>query len=322
MPLTSPLVLDPVLVPKPWGGTRLHTFGRHTDPQARIGESWDVADLPAEATVVPDPVSRIIGGEWDGCSLAEVLAADRAGLLGTAEPAGGRFPLLVKVLDAAETLSVQVHPPRSLDPQRYKTESWVVLDAEPGSELLLGVDDGVTLAQVRAAIGTAGLIELLRRVPVTAGDVVHVPAGTIHAIGAGVLVAEVQTPSDVTHRLWDWPEQRDGGRELHTAEGLTSIEAGWEHNLTIEVASGAAGRVVTTDAYHLTEEQLTAGETLAASTSESVRVVLVLQGSVAWEVDGQQHERGRTESVVLPAACHLPLRATAPDTTVLVATPT
>lgn len=317
-------MLSPVLVAKPWGGQRLHAFGRHGDADAAIGESWDVADLPADATPVDDPVSRVAHGPLAGRSLGELLADNRAGLLGTAAPsAAGRFPLLVKVLDAAEALSVQVHPPRSLAPHQYKTESWVVLEANPGAELLLGVRDGVTLDDVRAAAGTEALVELLRRVPARAGDVVHVPAGTIHALGAGVVVAEVQTPSDATHRLWDWPDQRDGGRELHRDAGLASIAAGWAHNLTVAVAPSTDGVLVTTDAYTLARETLAAGEVVGASTrGGAARVLIVLDGAVGWGEQAPGAEtRQRTEAVVLPAACEVPVAALSPDTRVLVATP-
>ena len=305
MPLTSPLVLSPVIVPKPWGGRRLHGYGRHDDADAAIGESWDVADLPAGATPVPDHVSRVVGGPHDGRSLGELLEADPDGLLGRCAPsADGRFPLLVKVLDAAEALSVQVHPPRSLDPSRFKTESWVVLDADPGATLHLGVREGATLEAVRESIGTAGLLDLLREVPARPGDVIHVPAGTIHALGAGVVVAEVQTPSDTTHRLWDWPDQRDGGRELHVDAGFDSIRAGWEHNLDLTPAPGHDGELVRTDAYTLVRRTLAAGEELPESSADGVvRVVIVLDGSLQWHDGEVAVVRRRTEATVLPAAC-------------------
>lgn len=321
MSLTVPLVLDPVLVPKPWGGHRLAALGRHEDHATPTGESWDVADLPTAATTVADPVSRVVGGPHDGRSLGELLEADRAALLDGARTSDdGRFPLLVKVLDAAETLSVQVHPPRSLSPARFKTESWVVLDADDGAELLLGVRDGVTLDQVRAAAGTAALVDLLRPVPARAGDVVHVPAGTIHALGAGVLVAEVQTPSDVTHRLWDWPDQRDGGRELHVDAAVDAITAGWEHNHTVAVAPATNGRLVTTDAYVLDRMTVAAGQPLPL---DGPTVAIVLDGALAWDdAEVGPRRRERTECAVLPAACEVAPHAGDDGATVLLARPT
>jgi mannose-6-phosphate isomerase len=197
-----------------------------------------------------------------------------------------------------------------------------VLDAAPGAELLLGVADGVTLDDVRAAAGTAALVDLLRAVPARPGDVVHLPAGMIHALGAGVLVAEVQTPSDVTHRLWDWPDERDGGRELHVADGLTSIAAGWEHNRDVSAAHAADGPLVTTDAYQLARVTLDAGAVLPASAAGgTVRVAIVLDGGLVWrDPDLGERHRARTECVVLPAASTVPVRAGRDGATVLVAT--
>ena len=321
--LNVPLVLEPVLVPKPWGGHRLHALGRHDDATTPTGESWDVADLPTDATSVDDPVSRVVGGPFDGRSLGDLIAEDRTALLGDARPVDDRFPLLVKTLDAAEMLSVQVHPPRSLDALRYKTESWVVLDAEPDAVNLLGVADGVTLDDIRTAIGTEDLLDLLRAVPARPGEVIHLPAGMIHALGAGVLVAEVQTPSDVTHRLWDWPDQRDGGRELHVEAGFASIEAGWRHNLDVAARPAEDGTLVRTDAYRLDRVTLAADEVLPASLEPgTARTCIVLDGSIRWD-DPQLGDRSRkrTECVLLPAASAEPVRAGEDGATVLVAVP-
>jgi mannose-6-phosphate isomerase len=162
-------------------------------------------------------------------------------------------------------------------------------------------------------------VQLLRRVPARAGDVVHVPAGTIHALGAGVLVAEVQTPSDVTHRLWDWPEQRDGGRELHVRDAVAAVAAGWEHNRTADVAPAADGRLVTTEAYTLDRLTLAAHRPLPL---DGPAVAIVLDGALTWDDPAAgTRRRVRTESVVLPAACRLAPCATDDGATVLLARP-
>lgn len=324
--LDTPLLLDPVLVDKPWGGDRLGRLGRAVGDGARVGESWDVADLGADQTPVGDPVSRVRVGPAAGRTLAELIAEHPVELLGTVTPTdAGRFPLLVKLLDARESLSVQVHPPSSLSPDGSKTESWVVLDSAPGSRLTLGVRDGVTLDEVRAAMGTAELLPLLRQVPVGAGDVVHLPAGTIHALGAGVLVAEVQTTSDTTYRVWDWPEGRHGGRELHVDRAREAVAAGWEHNLDVTVDRSTDGVIVDCAPYRLEQATVAATAPLAAAgRSGAARVVIVTAGSLRWtsgDPDGHDHDLPAGGVTVLPAACSRPVVAGPDGATALVATP-
>lgn len=321
--LDAPLLFEPVLVDKPWGGDRLRRFGRAVAAGARVGESWDVADLTTDQTPVSDPVSRIRGGTHDGRCLAEVIADDREALLGDVAPtAAGRFPLLVKLLDAREDLSIQVHPPRSLEPSGFKTESWVVVAAEPGSRLLLGVDDGVSLDDVTEAMGSERLLPLLRSVPVEVGDVVHLPAGTIHALGAGVLVAEVQTTSDTTYRMWDWPDDRDGGRELHVEHAREAVAAGWEHNRDVVPTRAEDGTIVDCDAYRLDHRTLAAGAHLEAATSAGApRVVVVTTGGLRWRDDDLVEQLGAGGVTLLPARSTTPVAAGPDGATVVVAVP-
>ncbi len=213
----GPLRFRPVLRPLVWGGRRLHTvLGRDLPDGEDIGESWEVVDLPSA-------VSHVDGGPLDGTGL-DHLVRERAGeLLGRSAPASdGRFPVLVKLLDAHHMLSVQVHPSAARVAQaagRPKTEAWFVLHAEPEAELLIGLRPGVTKDQVRGALGGDGLPELLIPHAARPGEVHLIEAGTVHCLGAGVLLAEIQQPSETTYRLHDWGR----GRPLHVAEALDSI---------------------------------------------------------------------------------------------------
>ncbi len=223
-----PVVCEPQLQPRPWGGRRLETvLGRALPADVPVGESWELCGLAGHE-------SRVRGGPLGGCTLPELLAAWGPRLVGGAELFDGVFPLLIKYLDARETLSVQVHPrPDDGRPEKagIKHEAWYVLAAEPGAELLIGLRPGVTLEDVRAAVGGPRIAELLRRWPVRAGQCYYLPSGVPHALGAGVLVAEVQTPSDVTYRLYDWDRVGLDGRprELHVEQAL--------ENLLVEVAA-------------------------------------------------------------------------------------
>lgn len=229
MTRVEPFTLAPVLVEKPWGGRRLADLGKHPGP-AFFGESWEVADIPGQvAPHLEDPCSRVTTGPWRGWALGALAAKLGADLMGPVNlTSEGRFPLLVKLLDAREHLSVQVHPDEAYvaahPSARLKTESWYVVDADPGSALFLDVSRGVTRRQVQEAIGSVSIVSLLRRVPAVAGSFHHLPAGMIHALGAGVMVAEVQTPSDTTFRLYDWAAEygRDP-RPLHGAEGREAV---------------------------------------------------------------------------------------------------
>ena len=228
MARVEPFTLAPVLVEKPWGGRRLAELGKHPGP-AFFGESWEVADIPNQvAPHLEDPCSRIATGPWRGWALGALAAKLGTDLMGPVPlTAEGRFPLLVKLLDAREHLSVQVHPDEayvSAHPSaRLKTESWYVVDADPGSVLFLDVAPGVTRRQVTEAIGSVSIVSLLRKVPAMSGSFHHLPAGMIHALGAGTMIAEVQTPSDTTFRIYDWAVEY--GRDPRPLHGTESQEA-------------------------------------------------------------------------------------------------
>jgi mannose-6-phosphate isomerase len=304
----APLHLEAILVEKPWGGDRLGAFGRDVPPGARIGESWDVADLdPATTASTREPCSWVAAGPHRGRTLHDLLELDPAGLLGDATPVDGRFPVLVKLLDAREPLSVQVHPPAAYvaeHPEVHeKTESWVVLHADAGAQLHLGVRDGVTLDQLRDALGTSAMVRLLRPVPAVAGAVHHLPSGTLHALGAGIVVAEVQTPSDTTFRVYDWTEEL--GREpraLHLDAAMACVELAWEANVAPQdpaVDHGDGELELTTDAYTLTRRRF-APDTVSAYTDGRLRVLQVLDGELHGDALAWSLQRGGT--VVLPAA--------------------
>jgi mannose-6-phosphate isomerase len=319
----GPLHLEPVMVPKPWGGRRLERLGRRL-PDGAIGESWDVADLDPAATDVAEPWSRVAAGPHAGQRLADLIADHGDELLGGAAPIDGRFPLLVKTLDAEQHLSVQVHPPQCYVDDHpdvaLKTESWVVVAAEPDARLMIGLRDGVALDDVADALGTAAVVDLLRRVPARPGDVHHLPAGVVHALGAGVMVAEVQTPSDTTFRLYDWTDEYGRApRPLHLAAGLRSIELGWEHNHgeTTPAAhprpDGTATVLVDTDHYRIDRHTSGAHDPLVSAGGRA-RVLLVVDGRVVG--DDLAWPLGPGGVVVLPAVWDGELRA-ATDVTVL-----
>lgn len=300
----EPLHLTPVLIDKPWGGRRLAELGHDLDPDAQVGESWEVADLSGVDT---SRSTRVRIGPHAGRALTDLIHLDRAGLLGAAISRDGHFPLLVKLLDASEPLSVQVHPTPEFAAGHanvaVKTESWVVLDAEPGAHLYLGVGAGVEPDQLRAAAAKPAIIELLRSVPARAGDVHHVPAGTVHALGAGIVVAEVQTPGDTTFRLYDW-EQELGreGRELHVDAALACARGAWECNTGRATPGQADDPDVLVDAgpYVLRRHHVSAAGVEFSPSRRLPRVLQVVSGHV--DGDGFLEPLRRGSTVLLPAA--------------------
>ena len=290
---SGPLALEPILVPKPWGGHRLEGLGKplpdHLPAGTTYGESWEVADLPDDAlSASAEGRTLVAGGPHRGKSLRQLIAESGRELLGSAPPTpAGDFPLLVKLLDTAEHLSIQVHPDEGYAARRRgwfaKTESWYVLDTEPGAAIFKGLRAGVTIEDVRAAAGTPGLAGLLRRIPVKRGDFHHLPAGTLHALGAGVTVAEVQTPSDTTFRLYDWTEEyRRPERPLHVEDALGALVAEHRPVPSIPPADGDGGRLlVSTPHYWMREHRLAAGDRAAFVREPELRILMVAGGSVS-----------------------------------------
>jgi len=223
---TVPVVFEPIYKPKIWGGDRIFThFGRPRTGDEPIGESWEVADLETDQSTVRD-------GPLAGTRLEQLRDEWKAELLGGAPLFEGRFPLLIKFLDAHQSLSVQVHPSEAVARRlggrvRVKNEAWYVLATEPDGAIYHGLEPGVTAETFRQAMTTGRVEGVLRRVPVQAGQCYYLPSGTPHALGAGVLVAEVQTPSDITYRAYDWGRvdpNTGRPRELHLDQAIECID--------------------------------------------------------------------------------------------------
>ena len=207
-----PLHLKAMEKEKVWGGHDLERLlGKQLSPATHIGETWEAWEGCA-----------IENGDCAGRSLQSLIEEDAAGILGPANDK--RFPLLFKFIDAQDDLSVQVHPDdaraQAMERQPFgKTEAWYILKAEPDARLIFGLKETAGAKEIAAAIERKNLVELLSSVSVKRGDVVFVPAGTIHAIGKGIVLAEIQENSDITYRLYDW-DRKGKGRELHIDQSL------------------------------------------------------------------------------------------------------
>lgn len=315
--LADVLAFEPLVVERPWGGRRLERLGRSLPPSVLVGESWEVADLVAGSEERCTPVA---GGPHAGATLSELIDRHGVELLGSAGPTPeGRFPLLVKLLDAREHLSVQVHPPSTVadaDPSiRAKNESWYVLDAVSGSEVWFDIRADVTDEQVDSAVGHQAFVELLGTVPARVGDFHHIPAGRVHALGAGVLVLEIQTPSDTTFRIYDWNVEYDrAARPLHPEGARASIIRGDQSAISAAVSDIPGVRSLVSTPDYWIREHRSDGSPILLDERRELRIVTVVEGEVS--VGNETISRGTIR--MLPAGSSLlgPLAA-APGSVVI-----
>ena len=290
-----PYKFTPIYQERIWGGRNLaRLFGRELPEDKTIGESWELADLAEGTSVVANgPLAgrtlteltrqlgpALLGGDANG-PLTGMPSSDAGKMPATREgetpSPRGRFPLLLKYLDAEATLSLQVHP--DAEAARLigggaapKTECWYVLESR-GGFLYKGLRPGVTPETFREAIRSGEVEPLLQRFDVAAGDFHYLPAGTVHALGAGVVVAEVQTPSDTTYRVTDWGR----GRRIHVEEAMQCIGFGG----ALGAPPGAAGdALVSSEHFRLTRRRCRAGESLAFVHGVCAAIML-LEGAMA-----------------------------------------
>jgi mannose-6-phosphate isomerase len=222
MELTSPLTFEPIFMERIWGGRRLESFYQKNLPDdLEIGESWEIVDRAEAQSVVRH-------GPLRDRTLHELWTQDRQSIFGDVFGTS-RFPLLVKLLDAHDQLSLQVHPPekiaRSLEGEP-KTEFWYVVSALPGAKLFVGLRRPTTPAEFAEAVQRGTVADLVHSIPVRAGDAMFLPAGRFHGIGSGNMLVEIQQNSDTTYRVFDWNRKDHSGkaRQLHVDQALQSID--------------------------------------------------------------------------------------------------
>jgi len=312
----APFLSTPLYQRWLWGGRNLAgILRRELPPDGPVAESWEVSDVEGSSTLVET-------GPYAGLALREVVRREGEALLGSrAEGMPGqerRFPLLVKYLDAQEVLSIQVHPDDEYA-GRYgngspgKTEMWYIVAAGEGSEVIAGLRPGIGREQVREAVREGRLPELVRRQPVSAGEVVLMPAGRLHSLGRGIVALEIQQTSNLTYRLYDWGRVGPDGRPrpLHAEQSLAVIDFADadEPKLVAVVRREIWGKrlLLAVTPYFLTEAWDTQGSfdrsqaLRAQTTGFSPEVLMVVSGSarVAWEGGALDLPHGRT--AVVPA---------------------
>jgi mannose-6-phosphate isomerase len=297
-----PYVLDPKLTSQLWGGDELVTkYGKHGDPKATLGESWECWDTDA-----------VTNGSLKGSTVADLRAKLTSRFLGDLDPTR-IFPVLTKIITAHDWLSVQVHPDdayaqRVEHQPNGKTECWYVLDALPGSELVYGWTRDTSRKEYESRVADGTLGEILRRIPVATGDTVYIPSGTVHAIGPGVTVFETQQASDLTYRMFDWNRVGQDGkpRELHIqkAADVLTYTVSTEATLTqVPYHFEGLDRTALISDAHFTVERIVAGEEpTSIATNGRPLIVMSLDAQLEVACDDQTVTLPHYQTVVIPAS--------------------
>jgi len=323
-----PLTFEPILKAKSWGGRRLETvLGRRLPPGEPVGESWEVSDYAGDVSVVAD-------GPLRGRSLHDLVEESGPALLGRPirPTEGGRFPLLAKFIDANDVLSLQVHPTdedarRLGDGHRGKTECWYVVAGEPGAVLYLGLKPGVTRERFAAALRVEDrrdIVALLNALEVRPGDFIHAPAGIVHAIGAGMLFAEVSQTSDSTLRLYDWG--RLPRRPTHIEAGLEALDVpadglGEAGRREPEPLGPHRDRLVACHAFTADRVRLSAGDALRLDAGGACEIWMTVAGQADLTHPGGTMRLDIGRTLLLPAGAPALDLAADEDLTILAVRP-
>lgn len=302
-----PLTFEPILKERIWGGRNLERlYGKPLPPGKPIGESWEITDRPEGTSVIAN-------GPLIGRDLRWLMEHHQTDLLGDAQAPNGRFPLLIKILDAQSVLSLQVHPPAPAANRlggEPKTEMWYIADATPTAELYVGLKHGVTRPEFEQRVRDGTVAGCFHKIHVRRGDAMFLPSGRVHAIGAGNVIFEIQQNSDTTYRVFDWNRVDDQGkpRELHIDESLQSIDFDdYEPGLVNAEFKGdsAKNRVLVDDPlFWVREHQLPAGARVD-SENRQARIIAVLSGGLKISGGGESVDLCPGRFCLLPAALDL-----------------
>ena len=295
--MSEPLFLQSVMQEKIWGGTHLRDVFDYDIPSDHVGEYWAIS-------AHPNGVSTIKNGRYAGQTL-DVLYAEHRELFGNRqEPV---FPLLTKILDANDWLSVQVHPDDAYglehEGELGKTECWYIIAAEPGAEIIYG-HNAKSKEELRQQIESKDWENLLTKVPVKAGDFFYVPSGTMHAIGAGIMVLETQQSSDTTYRVYDFDRKDDQGnlRELHLEKSIDVLNIGEPANsrpVTTKVDDLKSTLLVASDFFAVYKWEISGKADFEKTADYGLFSVLDGQGSLL--VDGQEYPIAKGSHFILPS---------------------
>lgn len=315
-----PLKFKPILKDKIWGGEKLHFKSSTILQNEKIGESWEVSGMPSELSIVEN-------GSLKGHSLQDLILKFKADLLGESvfRRFKTQFPILIKFIEAKENLSVQVHPNDALAQKRHKslgkTEMWYITDVNPGSELIIDFNQDISVEDYKKLLEQGQIETVLNSIPVREGDVFYIKPGLVHAIGSGVVLAEIQQTSDVTYRIYDWDRTDYQGktRELHTNLALQAIDFSRSSDYKITYASQPNSKVSLVDSPYFKTSVIEVKGTLDVEYSNTDSFIIYM--NVGHETTKLNH-KGKDyfilpkETILVPA-CLDELSMTSLDTKLL-----
>ena len=283
---------EPLAQERIWGGRNLEEkFGRILPEGKKIGETWELVDRP-EAQSVVEGTGQTLGSFWSG--------TDRKKIFGSRAPDGLHFPILIKLLDAQDKLSLQVHPTAGKAKElggEPKTEMWFFLETKPGAEIFAGLKNGVGRVEFEKALSAGKVSECFHRLGTEAGHAMFLPSGRVHAIGAGNVILEIQQNSDTTYRVDDWgrKDERGKSRELHVKQALDSIQ--WEDHEPAMVQPRGE-RLLVCDFFKVKRWWVAPGEIREIiSDGKSFRYLFVADGRVKEEESGEEWSKGAARFV-------------------------
>ncbi|MFH6969540.1 type I phosphomannose isomerase catalytic subunit [Flavobacterium sp. FlaQc-28] len=298
-----PLQFEPILKERIWGGEKLKTILNKSITSKITGESWELSTVEGDVSIVSN-------GELKGKTLMELIVETPNELLGTKvhERFGKQFPLLFKYLDAREDLSIQVHPNDKLAKERHnsfgKTEMWYVMQADADSRIIVGFKENSSKEEYLKHLKDNTLVSILDNVKAKAGDVFFLETGTVHAIGAGLVVAEIQQTSDITYRLYDFDrvDAQGNKRELHVDLALDAINYNKVNTQKEYDSKTNTSNVVVDCPYFTTNFIPLESNTEISKSSETFTVYMCIDGSFEIEYDGFKHTYIKGDTVLIPAA--------------------
>jgi len=297
------LRFTPILKQKIWGGKKLNQLLHKKSDGSNIGESWEISDVDGDESIVSN-------GNLKGRTLRSLLKEYKHDLVGdyVYKTFGKQFPLLIKFIDAKEVLSIQVHPDddlAGLQESFGKTEMWYVMQADEEASIIIGFKENSSKEEYIQHLDNKTLLSILNVDKVTKGDVYFVPPGRVHAIGAGLLIAEIQQTSDITYRIYDWDRKDIDGnyRELHTEKALEAIDfsAKNSYKTTYKKQKNVENQVVTCPYFTTNILPIKGKKEVFFSEKDSFIIYMCVEGEVTFFYENQQEIVGKGETILIPA---------------------